>query len=58
MKAEDIKIGMKLELMSNGKPLVFEVKDIENGTYKIFNKFRVSWYAPLEYINQNLISIK
>ena len=58
MKAEDIKVGMKLELMSEGKALIFEVKFIENGTYKIFNKFRTSWYAPLDYINANLISIK
>ncbi len=58
MNAQDIKVGMKLELMSDGKALIFEVKSIENGTYKIFNKFRISWFASLEYINENLISIK
>jgi hypothetical protein len=58
MKAEEIKIGMNLELMSEGKILIFQVKDIEKGLFKISNKFRTSWYAPLEYINKNLISIK
>lgn len=58
MKAEQIKVGMKIELMSEGKSLIFEVKDIENGTFKIFNKFRTSWYAPLDYINKHFVSIK
>lgn len=58
MKAEDIKVGMKLELMSDGKALIFEVRDEVNGSYKIYNKFRTTWYASLDYINANLISIK
>ena len=57
MEAEDIKVGMKIELMSEGRVLVFEIKDIENETFKIFNKFRTSWYAPLSYINDNLVAI-
>ena len=58
MKATDIKVGMKLELMSEGKILIFEVRDIMNDRFKIYNKFRTSWYASLDYINKNFISIK
>jgi hypothetical protein len=58
MKAEDIKVGMKIELMSEGKALIFEVRDIMNDRFKIYNKFRTSWYASLDYINEHFISIK
>jgi hypothetical protein len=56
MKTTEITIGTKLNLNVNGKERVYEVKDIENGTYKIFNKFVVSMYVDLDFINNNLIN--
>jgi hypothetical protein len=56
MTAKDIIIGSKLILNVNGKERLYEVKSIENGMYKIFNKFVVSSFVDLDFINNNLIT--
>jgi len=54
MTTQNITIGTKLNLNVNGKVRQYEVKDIENGMYKIFNKFVISIFVDLDFINANL----
>jgi len=54
MTTQNIIIGTKLNLNVNGKVRQYEVKSIENGIYKIFNKFVVSIFVDLDFINANL----
>ena len=55
MKATQITIGTKLKLISNGKELIFSVTEIKDNTFKLYNKFRISFYADIQFINQNLV---
>ena len=55
MTTKEITIGTKLDLNVNGKVRTYEVKFIENGMYKIFNKFVVSILVDLDFINENLV---
>jgi ribosomal 50S subunit-recycling heat shock protein len=56
MKANQIQVGTKLTLNVNGKEREYKVTEISENGYKLFNKFQVSFYASLEFINQNLAS--
>ena len=49
-----LELGQRITLNQKGKTFDFIVKDIENGTYKLFNKFFLSRFWTLEEINSNL----
>ena len=51
-----ITVGAKLNLNINGKVRTYEVKLIENGMYKIFNKFVISSFVDLEFIKNNIVN--
>jgi hypothetical protein len=52
---KNLKVGDKIKLNENNIIRIYEVKEIENGKFKLFNKFKVSFFADSEYIANNLI---
>lgn len=54
MKTEEITIGTKLKLNVEGKVREYKITVIDNGMFKIFNKFVISRFVTLDYINANL----
>jgi len=49
-----INVGDVLTLTVNGKERNYKVTQIENGQYKLFNKFVVSFFVDIDFINQHL----
>ena len=50
-----LNINDKVKLNDNGTIRIYEVKEIRGNEYKLFNKFKVSFFASLEYIKANLV---
>jgi hypothetical protein len=51
----NLNLNDKVKLNDNGTIRIYEVKEIRNNEYKLFNKFKVSFFASLEYIKANLV---
>lgn len=49
-----LNINDKVKLNDNGTIRIYEVKEIRDNEYKLFNKFKVSFFANLEWIKANL----
>jgi hypothetical protein len=50
----EITIGTKLKLSDNkGKVREYIVKEIDNNKFKLFNKFVVSFWVDMDYIEKH-----
>ena len=55
MRIKAIKIGDKIDLTVNCVTRNYQIKEIENGMYKIFNKFVISIFVDIDFINKNIV---
>ena len=55
MTASQINVGDKVVLTINGKEREYKVTQIENGQYKLFNKFVISFFVDIDFINKHII---
>ena len=53
MTASQINVGDKVVLTINGKEREYKVTQIENGQYKLFNKFVISFFVDIDFINKH-----
>ena len=51
----NLNVNDKVKLNDNGTIRIYEVKQIRGNEYKLFNKYKVSFFASLEYIKANLV---
>jgi hypothetical protein len=51
----NLNLNDKVKLNDNGTIRIYEVKQIRGNEYKLFNKYKVSFFASLEYIKANLV---
>jgi hypothetical protein len=49
-----LELNQKVTLNQDGRNYDFVVRQINNGTYKLFNKFFLSRFWTIEEINSNL----
>lgn len=54
MTASQINVGDKVVLTINGKEREYKVTQIENGQYKLFNKFVLSFFVDIDFINKHI----
>ena len=54
MTASQINVGDKVVLTINGKEREYKVTQIENGQYKLFNKFVISFFVDIDFINKHI----
>ena len=54
-KMKVLNVNDKVKLNDNGTIRIYEIKEIRGNEYKLFNKFKVSFFASLEYIKANLV---
>lgn len=50
-----LNVNDKVKLNDKGTVRIYEIKEIRGNEYKLFNKFKVSFFASLEYIKANLV---
>ena len=57
MTATDLQVGQTIKLNYDNKDVVFKIliKTSEN-QFKLFNKYYISFFANIDFINENLIN--
>jgi hypothetical protein len=53
---DKIEIGDKLKLNFEGREMEFKVIGKNENEFKLFNKFVISFFADINFINENLVN--